>query len=296
VTPEAVEDQERELLEQFASSRRDVCELGKECTRTDASHFELLAHPDVACPMCDEEYPVYEINAHITICLDRPASQRTKKKIADADAMMDGSAVPKGGMGSSSGSASAFPSGAFSSTAISIPASLLSSGASAQRIRARKLAQRSSSSNGLSGVGSSPDELGLLASPDDEDDDAAADDEADDEDAMPPRPAPAHAHAAAAAAAAAAEESKSAAGGSHPSLVRSHSEHTLSLAQASAVASLMINKHKESAAVPRANGEKDPSLLELLNTFSSLGFTRENLEALHAKHTEEQDKGGAKQP
>jgi hypothetical protein len=308
VTPEAVEEQERELLAQFASSKRKVCEKGRDCLRTDASHFESLHHPDVACPMCDEEYPVYEINAHITICLDRPAALRSKKKIAEADAAMDGSAVDKSSAGAaasssavaSASSSSAFPAGAFSSTAITIPSSSL-----LPRSRARKPPHRSSSSGNMardSRLRDDDDEINLLASPDEEDDDAAADDEADDDE---PSAQPLGRSSAAAAVSSVGDEEKmsSLSSSSGAPLQRSHSERTLSLAQASAMASLMI-KHKTagtaggggsggSAAAGNgasSNGEKDPSLLELLNTFSSLGFTRENLEALHAQHEQLTDK------
>lgn len=117
-------------------------------------------------------------------------------------------------------------------------------------------------------------------------DDDDADDEADDDD----KPAPSRPAATAAAAAAASSSSASALPASSleddkPILHRSNSDCSLSLAQAAAVASLVLKRK----AAPKAVGEKDPSLLELLNTFSSLGFNRENLEALHAKHQQQEN-------
>lgn len=48
---------------------KQVCPAGKSCTRTDATHFIILSHPDVSCPLCDQSLPPYEIEAHVTMCL-----------------------------------------------------------------------------------------------------------------------------------------------------------------------------------------------------------------------------------
>jgi len=116
-----------------------------------------------------------------------------------------------------------------------------------------------------------------------EDDDAIADDEADEEE----------------------ERGKTSASAPHlpgpsPSHQRSTSDScSLSLVQAAAMANLVLNKHsknKGGAAVSGSassgsssnsggvSGEKDPSLADLLSTFSTLGFTRERLERQVAEH------------
>ena len=250
----------------------------------DAQHFVLKWHPEVECPLCSEKFPVYEVNAHVTMCLDRPASARPPK--ADTS-MTDGasskSSPPPAGSSSFAAASSAFPAGAFSSAAISIPST---SAVSGMPRRPRKLGQRSVSATvmGSNSQLSDEDDLGSppLGLGNDDDD---ADDEADDDD----KPAPSRSAATAAAASAASSSSASAIPASleedKPNLQRSNSDCSLSLAQAAAVASLVLKRK----AAPKAVGEKDPSLLELLNTFSSLGFNRENLEALHAKHQQQEN-------
>ena len=275
VSPEAIEEEEQSLLARFATQKRDVCESGQECQRTDAQHFLLKYHPEVACPLCGEMLPVYEVNAHVTICLDRPASARPMKKVMEKD----GDAAMDGGASSAAAPAAAAPgfpnSGAFSSAAIAIPS--LGGSGSVARSRSRKLPKRSASLGTGSG---SQQELDLLGSPgDEEDDDAAADDEAEDDDVAPPL----------------LMRNSSTTAVGNAGLARSNSDLSLSLAQASAVASLLIARKNAAQQTGSSSGggssssggEKDPSLAELLNKFSSIGFTRQNLEALHAKHTSE---------
>lgn len=266
--------------------------------RTDFKHFVLKWHPEVGCPLCGAFFAVPEVNAHVTLCLDMPKESKSpsaiKKQNSDAmgDASMNGSSSssskPAGGIFSSA--PVQIPSHAGLSAAAAAAAASGHAGIPARRAGTRKLGQRSASASGM-GSGSQQDDL-FGSPPLDDDDDAEADDELDLDDA--PAPPQRSSGGMLAPTSAAAAASSSASGGGGP-LHRSTSDCSLSLAQAAAVASLVLKKRGAGAPSGAVKtGEKDPSLLELLNTFSSLGFTRQNLEALHAQHQKEQDeKGGA---
>jgi hypothetical protein len=49
-----------------------ICSSGINCKRTDSNHFRHVYHPSVPCPICSLLFPLYEINAHITFCLEQP--------------------------------------------------------------------------------------------------------------------------------------------------------------------------------------------------------------------------------
>jgi hypothetical protein len=51
------------------SSKEEICRYGSKCHRTDANHFVQLYHPEQICPICSASFAVYEINAHINLCL-----------------------------------------------------------------------------------------------------------------------------------------------------------------------------------------------------------------------------------
>jgi len=277
---------ERRLLDRYANTKHDICPQGKSCTRTDAQHFKLKFHPLVSCPICDDEYPVYEINAHVTICLDtpRPAAPVAKTDSNMADASHTAEPSP-----TAAAVAANFP--AFSSAPIPLPstsssAASLTSSTSGARRHPRRSAPRSVSASAMDGGNGNASHLqpDLLTPPLGlEDDDAIADDEADEEE----------------------ERGKTSASAPHlpgpsPSHQRSTSDScSLSLVQAAAMANLVLNKHsknKGGAAVSGSassgsssnsggvSGEKDPSLADLLSTFSTLGFTRERLERQVAEH------------
>lgn len=53
-----------------------TCEQGSSCTRTDAGHFQAVHHPKVPCPICGSEFEVYQINAHINLCLTKGPEER----------------------------------------------------------------------------------------------------------------------------------------------------------------------------------------------------------------------------
>ena len=258
--------------------------------RTDFKHFVLKWHPEVECPLCGAFFAVPEVNAHVTLCLDLPKESKSpsavRKQNSDAmgDAMNGSSSKPAGGIFSSA--PVHIPSHAGLSAAAAAAAASGHAGIPPRRAAGRKLGQRSSSANGV-GSGSQDDLLG--SPPLDDDDDAEADDELDLDDAPVP---PQRSSGGILAPTSAASASSSSSGSGGP-LHRSASDCSLSLAQAAAVASLVLKKRGTGAPTGAVKtGEKDPSLLELLNTFSSLGFTRENLEALHAQHQKEQDEKG----
>lgn len=46
-----------------------VCPHESACRRTDAKHFETMYHPPAVCPLCAQEFAVYEVEAHVNLCL-----------------------------------------------------------------------------------------------------------------------------------------------------------------------------------------------------------------------------------
>lgn len=77
VEREHQEQIDRKLAERYAQGaefrsfhKSDNCEKGAQCDRTDAQHFVNLRHPLVPCPICNGEFEVFSVNAHITMCLE----------------------------------------------------------------------------------------------------------------------------------------------------------------------------------------------------------------------------------
>jgi len=51
------------------------CPDGAECRRIDAQHFINRWHPNVTCPICQETLTPYEIEAHVSLCINSPPSK-----------------------------------------------------------------------------------------------------------------------------------------------------------------------------------------------------------------------------
>lgn len=49
-----------------------MCPQGLSCRRYDVSHHNWFKHPEASCPICGEEFTVYDIDAHVVLCLNRP--------------------------------------------------------------------------------------------------------------------------------------------------------------------------------------------------------------------------------
>lgn len=65
------EDLEKKQLEAFEQFKPSLhCPDGAKCDRVDAQHFIQKKHPRVNCPICEDEFEVYAINAHVSICID----------------------------------------------------------------------------------------------------------------------------------------------------------------------------------------------------------------------------------
>lgn len=59
------------------------CPQGIHCKINTSDHFIFMRHPKVECPVCNEDFHMYEINAHITFCLEKGEDR------GDNDAMQD---------------------------------------------------------------------------------------------------------------------------------------------------------------------------------------------------------------
>lgn len=55
-------------------TKKIFCPEGRNCTRRDVTHFIEVSHPLVECPVCSDEFLMFEINAHVTICLEKGPS------------------------------------------------------------------------------------------------------------------------------------------------------------------------------------------------------------------------------
>ena len=63
---------ESERHSSYSRDRRAMgseCPDGANCSRTDAQHFQLRSHPEVACPICGAMFPLVDIHSHVTVCL-----------------------------------------------------------------------------------------------------------------------------------------------------------------------------------------------------------------------------------
>ena len=73
---------ESERSTSYSRDRRAMgsdCADGAQCQRTDAQHFQLRSHPEVACPVCGATLPLFDINAHVTACLQDEAGGEGKQ-------------------------------------------------------------------------------------------------------------------------------------------------------------------------------------------------------------------------
>lgn len=72
---------QRTVLEKVKSSSLNVsaCADGSSCKRTDAQHFLLKLHPEVSCPICESQFAPYEIDAHVTQCLTAESKPSTQQ-------------------------------------------------------------------------------------------------------------------------------------------------------------------------------------------------------------------------
>ena len=72
----------------FQSNIGAPCPHSAECSRTDAQHFINQSHPTVDCPLCAHPFQVYEVNAHINLCLNDPdaASKAQARKRVNSNA------------------------------------------------------------------------------------------------------------------------------------------------------------------------------------------------------------------
>ena len=67
-------------LSDETNNTNNSCPDGIKCTLKNASHFLHYLHPPVVCPICKDTTTPYEINAHLTFCLnqDHPVETETK--------------------------------------------------------------------------------------------------------------------------------------------------------------------------------------------------------------------------
>ena len=237
----------------YARDRRERgtdCPDGADCQRTEHAHFANRKHPDVSCPVCSAAFPPYEINAHINFCLN------------------DSNSHSGGEEGKRKGDAGA--GGMEDETAATERADMEEGGAGSSAVGGLHGPQPRSAAFSLLRTDSE-----LKQGHDDDDDDRRlplARDSDDDEEEDHKRPtsiSPLQDPAALR------SSSASPLSSSSPSDLR------LTVEQASAVASHIIAR-KSRFEVTGGGANNDPSLLSLLETFKTLGFTQENLSKLKA--------------
>ena len=253
-----------------ARDRRDRgsdCPDGASCLRTDHHHFALRRHPDVACPVCSQHFAVYEINAHINLCLnDTPSAAATaaggggkrREKGAETGGMDDemGEREEDEKDGKEAAMAAEEKDRGAEQPQLDVSASAFST------VRGEKERRQRSDDDS---------HLPIARDSDDDDD--------DDKQPQPPAlPALSASSATLPSAAAAASFSPS-----------SSSDLRLTMEQASAVASHIIAR-KSRYEGAGGGSASDPSLLSLLETFATLGFTQENLSRL--KNDQQRGGGG----
>lgn len=90
------------------------CPQGSQCRKYDQGHHRWFAHPQVACPICTEEYTVFAIDAHVSLCLDT-ANSPSAVAYFGAPLNTDGSDTSMN-QSSSSSSSSSLPAYGFSSS------------------------------------------------------------------------------------------------------------------------------------------------------------------------------------
>jgi len=68
-------------LAQMAAAGVPVC--NSYCQKTDYSHFMSHYHPPAHCPVCNEEMPLYEMEAHLALCMASTAPEDTEMDPAE---------------------------------------------------------------------------------------------------------------------------------------------------------------------------------------------------------------------
>jgi len=91
------QQEEAAELANLAAAGVDVCYPG--CARRDYQHFMAVYHPLATCPCCNEGLPLYEIDAHLNLCLESTAVE----EVAEAEAEAPYASSPIDGGGSSPG-------------------------------------------------------------------------------------------------------------------------------------------------------------------------------------------------
>mmetsp|Transcript_20719 Transcript_20719/g.29157 ORF Transcript_20719/g.29157 Transcript_20719/m.29157 type:complete len:372 (-) Transcript_20719:134-1249(-) len=117
-----------------AQPKGTPCPDGANCRRYDASHHAWFKHPDATCPICSQNCPVYEIDAHVVLCLE---------------------AGPQGlfGSSSSSSSSSSTSSSSSSNSSVFVPRdTTFRDGESDDELEQPVLSKQLSTESGVSGT------------------------------------------------------------------------------------------------------------------------------------------------
>ncbi|GAB5373399.1 hypothetical protein AAMO2058_001748000 [Amorphochlora amoebiformis] len=61
--------EEADHLASMAAAGVPVCRDGCHCAERGYQHFMSVYHPPAVCPVCDEKFSLYEIDAHLNFCL-----------------------------------------------------------------------------------------------------------------------------------------------------------------------------------------------------------------------------------
>jgi len=62
-------------IQEYSFIAGSQCPDGAECRRFDAQHFKNRWHPNVPCPICQEMSTPYEIDAHVSLCINSSSSK-----------------------------------------------------------------------------------------------------------------------------------------------------------------------------------------------------------------------------
>ena len=85
-----LDDEERHSS--YSRDRRAMgseCLEGADCQRTDAQHFQLRSHPEVACPVCGLMLPLFDIYAHVSGCVQDDGGGEGKAAEREPGSMED---------------------------------------------------------------------------------------------------------------------------------------------------------------------------------------------------------------
>eukprot|EP00469_Lotharella_globosa_P000376 CAMPEP_0167797930 /NCGR_PEP_ID=MMETSP0111_2-20121227/15973_1 /TAXON_ID=91324 /ORGANISM="Lotharella globosa, Strain CCCM811" /LENGTH=382 /DNA_ID=CAMNT_0007692181 /DNA_START=60 /DNA_END=1208 /DNA_ORIENTATION=- len=76
------QQEEAAELATLAAAGVKVCHSG--CSRRDYMHFMAEYHPPASCPACGEDMPLYEVDAHLNLCLESTAPTTTPAYMDDS--------------------------------------------------------------------------------------------------------------------------------------------------------------------------------------------------------------------